>query len=200
LLALTQAGLTAALIMFSIRNRNNDDALSETVTYVNLGATAIFVLFSVLVRFSKVVSWFVCPALTGLAFYYFAFLDYSQDNVSAVFAIVVAINTCYFILALFNEVWLISTSVYAPLLLIYMLKMGEDFTGADGASSETFVRCIFCILLYGVVAYSTEKSHKTSFLSEQSGKMAWSKWLKIFEKFPDGVALINEDNQIEYAN
>ncbi len=87
-------------------------------------------VLSGLVRYSKVVSWFICPALTGLAFYYFAFLDYSQDNVSTVFAIVVAMNTCYFILAMFNEVWLISTSVYAPLLLIYMIKMGDDFTGS----------------------------------------------------------------------
>lgn len=80
-----------------------------------------------------------------------------------------------------------------------MIKMGDDFTGSQGASSETFARCIFCILLYGCVAYSTEKSHKLSFLGQQSGKLAQTKWLKIFEKFPDGVALIS-DNQIEYAN
>ncbi len=49
------------------------------------------------------------------------------------------------------------------------------------------------------MAYSTEKSHKLSFLGQQSGKLAQTKWLQIFEKFPDGVALIS-DNQIEYAN
>ncbi len=81
LIALTQAGLTAGLILFSIRNRNNNetagDKIDESVSHVNIGATCIFMVLSVLVRYSKVVSWFICPALTGLAFYYFAFLDYS---------------------------------------------------------------------------------------------------------------------------
>ena len=89
-----------------------------------MGATLFFALLSWLVRRSTVASWFICPAITALAFYYFAFLEYTQENVSTIFTIVVAINTCYFILAVFNEVWLISVATYAPLLAYYMWKMG----------------------------------------------------------------------------
>jgi len=158
----TQAGLTAALILFTIRNRESVDALPRTVSYVNMGATAIFLLLSVLVRFSTVASWFICPTLTTLCFYYFAFMDYSQDSVSTVFAIVVALNTSYFILVLFSEVWLISTSVYAPLLFFYMLKMGNDFSEERNPSIELFLRCIFCTTLYAIAAYSCEKQSKMS--------------------------------------
>lgn len=127
-MTVTQAGLTAILILFTIRNRDNVDSLGTSVNFVNIGATLLFALLSYLVRCSTVASWFICPAITALAFYYFAFLNYTQENVSTIFTIVVAMNTCYFILNVFNEVWLISTSVYAPLLAYYMWKMGDDFT------------------------------------------------------------------------
>ena len=125
-----------------------------------MGATLFFALLTWLVRCSTVATWFICPAITALAFYYFAFLDYNQENVSTIFTIVVAMNTCYFILVVFNEVWLISTSVYAPLLAYYMWKMGQDFTGGDEENRELILRCLFCIVLYATVAYITEKSNK----------------------------------------
>lgn len=182
LVTLTQAGLTAALILYTIRNREEEESLPRMVSYVNLGATCFFLLLSVLVRFSTVASWFICPTLTALCFYYFAFLDYSQGSVSTVFAIVVALNTSYFILVLFSEVWLISVSVYAPLLFFYMLKMGGDFTGASGRDPnvELFVRCIFCTILYALAAYSTEKQNKTSVVNQQTNALAANKWCAIF--------------------
>ena len=192
-------GLTAILILFTIRNRSTDQKLGDTVNFVNIGATLLFALLSWLVRFSTVASWFICPAITSLAFYYFAFLEYNQGNVATIFTIVVAMNTCYFILVMFNEVWLISTSIYAPLLAYYMWKMGRDFTGEE-EHSELILRCTFCVLLYATVAYSTEKSNKNSFLGHHSHQLSQLKWLKIFEKFPDGVALVSADNNIEYAN
>ena len=160
MVTMTQAVLTTILILLSVRNREATDALPKTVSYVNLGATGLFLALSVLVRFSTVASWFICPALTAQVFYYFAFLDYSHDSISTVFAIVVAFNISYFILVLFSEVWLISTSVYCPLLFFYMLKMGSDFTGGEssgGASVELFTRCLFCTLLYAIAAYHCEK-------------------------------------------
>ena len=166
LMTATQAGLTAILILFTIRNRDSKEALNESVNYVNLGATLVFALLTWLVRCSTVASWFICPTITFLAFYYFAFLEYSQENVSTIFTIVVAMNTCFFILVIFNEVWLISTSVYAPLLAYYMWKMGQDFTGEEDEEEnrELILRCLFCVVLYATVAYSTEKANKQSFL------------------------------------
>lgn len=199
LMTLTQFGLTCAMVLFSIRNRHSEEtSLGENVTFVNIGATLFFALLSWLVRCSTVASWFICPAITSLAFYYFAFLEYSQENVSTIFTIVVAINTCYFILIMFNEVWLISTSIYAPLLAYYMYKMGQDFTGSE-EHRELILRCIFCIILYGAAAYSTEKSNKNSFLGQHSQNLAFRNWLKVFNKFQDGVALV-QDGEVKYAN
>lgn len=182
LMTLTQFGLTCAMVLVSIRNRDNESSLGENVTFVNLGATLFFALLSFLVRWSTVASWFICPAITSLAFYYFAFLEYSQENVSTIFTIVVAINTCYFILIMFNEVWLISASIYAPLLAYYMYKMGQDFSGSE-EQSELILRCIFCVVLYATAAYSTEKSNKNSFLGQHSQNLAFRNWLKVFNKF-----------------
>ena len=160
-MTITQAGVTAALILFTIRNRESDEPLTESVNYVNIGATLFFALLTWLVRCSTVASWFICPAITALAFYYFAFLEYTQQNVSTIFTIVVAMNTCYFILVIFNEVWLISTSVYAPLLVFYMMKMGKDFTGNEEEENrELILRSLFCIVLYTTVAYKTERANK----------------------------------------
>lgn len=122
-------------------------------------------MLSWLVRFSTIAQWFICPALTCLAFYFFAFLDFNEGSVATVFTIVVAINTTYFILVIFNEVWLISAVVYAPLLAQYMLKMGDGFA-KDEENTELIVRCLFCTVLYATVAYSTERSNKTSFLGK----------------------------------
>ena len=190
MLALTQSGISAAIIMYTIRNRANMDAIADTVGYVSLAATLVFVLFSCAVRCSSVVSWFICPVMTGLMFYYFAFLEYTRDSVSSVFAVIVATQVSLFIVVLFNEVWLISTAVYAPLFAYYLFKMGSDFTGDEELSSELILRVVFCVVLYAIVAYSTERSKKKCFIGEHTSKLTTQKWLSIFERFPDGVALV----------
>lgn len=152
-----------------------------------------------MVRFSPIAQVFTCPAVTGLAFYFFAFLDFNEGSVATVFTIVVAINTVYFILVIFNEVWLISTVVYAPLLAQYMWKLGEGFAKNE-ENTELIVRCLFCTVIYATVAYSTEKANKTSFLGKHQNNLGAMKWMRMFEKFPDGVALVSQDDNIEYAN
>ena len=123
-MTLTLAGLSAALILFTIRNRESSESLAASVNYVNIGMTIFFGLLTWLVRCSTLATWFICPSITAIAFYYFAFLEHSAGDVASIFSIVVAMSTIFFILILFNEVWLISTSVYAPLLAFYMHKMG----------------------------------------------------------------------------
>ena len=55
---------------------------------------------------------------------------------------------------IFNESWIISTIVYAPFLSIYMLKTGYDLLGTE--PEELAMRCIFCILIYAIIAYRVE--------------------------------------------
>ena len=94
------------------------------VTLVNIGALIVFGLLSCLVRISHTASWFVCPIITALSFYYFAWLDFDAENISSNYTMAVGVSVCFFILIVFNEVWLISTAVYTPLLAYYMWKMG----------------------------------------------------------------------------
>jgi hypothetical protein len=44
-----------------------------------------------------------------------------------------------------------------------------------------------------------EKLNKESFLGREAGKQVFFKWLRIFDTFPEGMALIR-DGEIVYAN
>ena len=61
--------------------------------------------------------------------------------------------------------------------------------GTD-TNSELVVRSLFSIFIYGIVAYRIEQLSKQAFLGRQSAGKAFSRWLKIFETFPEGIALI----------
>ena len=66
-------------------------------------------------------------------------------------------------------------------------------------TEELIIRCVFCVLLYAIVAYKVEQLNKQAFLGQQTSEKAFYRWLKIFETFPEGLALIRK-NQILYAN
>ena len=104
---------------------------------------------------------------------------------------------CFFILIIFNEAWLVSTGVFAPCLTFYMQKTGRDLLGSE--KEELVMRCIFVVLLYTICAYKIEVLTKQSFLGRESAEKAFHRWMKIFETFPEGIALVRND-YILYAN
>lgn len=91
---------------------------------VNGGTSLLFLLMWLTVRCSAKVTWLVCPALTAFAFYYFAMVDYDGSIVSLYYTLIVGITSTFFVLVVFSENWLVSTTVYAPLLSFYMWKTG----------------------------------------------------------------------------
>jgi hypothetical protein len=129
-------------------------------------AALVFLVLWLLVKRWAVASWFVCPFLTAFAYYYFAIVDYDGSVVSIYYTLVVGITSTFFILTLFNESWLLSTIVYAPLLAYYMKKTGDDMivniSGEE--TNELIIRCIFCVFLYAIVAYKVETLNKQAFL------------------------------------
>ena len=129
---------------------------------VNIAALLTFGILSCLVRCSHIASWFVCPCITTICFYYFAWVDYDGTNVSIYYTMIVGISTSFFILIIFNEVWIISTAVYTPLLAFYMWQTGTDMVGKE--ESELYIRCVFCVFLYAIVAYKVESLNKQAFL------------------------------------
>ena len=164
---------------------------------VNGSAVAVFFLLWVLVRKFAIFSWFVCPMLTAFAFYYFAMVDYDGSVVSIYYTMIVGITSTLFILVIFNESWLLSTIVYGPMLGFYMYKTGEDMVG--GEMNELIIRCVFCVFLYAIIGYKVETLNKQAFLGQQTSEKAFYRWLKIFETFPEGLALVRR-GQILYAN
>ena len=186
--------LTALLVILDVMDQYDGDT---TTHIVNGTAVGVFLILWLLVRKYHTFSWFVCPMLTAFAFYYFAIVDYDETAVSIYYTLIVGITSTYFILVIFNESWLLSTMVYAPLLAYYMHKTGKDMVGSE--TNELIIRCIFCVFLYGIVGYKVESLNKQAFLGMQTQDKAFYRWLKIFETFPEGLALIRR-GQILYAN
>ena len=186
--------LTAALITLEALGHFKADIMTHIV---NGAAVIIFFLLWLFVRKFAVCSWFVCPLLTAFAFYYFAMVDYDGSVVSIYYTLIVGISSTFFILVIFNENWLLSTIFYGPLLAYYMLKTGEDMVGDE--TNELIIRCVFCVFLYAIVGYKVETLNKQAFMGQQTSEKAFYRWLKIFETFPEGLALVRR-NQILYAN
>ena len=155
--------LTAGLIVLDVLEQFD----SETMTHiVNGGGVFVFFLLWVLIRKFAICSWFVCPLLTAFAFYYFAIVDYDGTAISIYYTMIVGITSSLFILVMFNESWLLSTIVYAPLLAYYMYKTGDDLNNGESEMNELIIRCVFCVFLYLIIAYKVEMLNKQAFLGQ----------------------------------
>lgn len=55
------------------------------------------------------------------------------------------------------------------------------------------------MFIYALIAFITEVRAKQAFLGKEQSDKAVTKWLKIFETFPEGIALVR-NNYIVYAN
>lgn len=78
-----------------------------------------------------------------------------------------------------------------------MYVTGYDLLGAE--LTELGMRCAFVVLVYAVIAYRFETLTKQSFMGRESTDKAFHRWMKIFETFPEGIALVR-NNYILYAN
>lgn len=58
---------------------------------------------------------------------------------------------------------------------------------------------VYSIFIYAVIAYKTEVKTKQSFLGKESSEKAFHRWMKIFETFPEGIALVR-NNYVIYSN
>ena len=66
-------------------------------------------------------------------------------------------------------------------------------------STELVMRTLFCSVIYGMCAYRLESLNKYKFIGKDTSERTFYRWLKIFETFPEGLALIR-NNFILYAN
>jgi len=97
----------------------------------------------------------------------------------------------------FGESWLICTATFAVCIIVLMKRIGMDLLGE--APYELAIKAIYTTFIYAVIAYLTELRSKQGFTGSESSDKAFYKWLRIFETFPEGIALIR-NNYILYAN
>ena len=177
IILITQIILSVGLFLAGIKTRAYKSNLDKTVNQFNMIAILLFAVLSVLVRYSYIVCWFVSPAITCVSFYYFAWIDYEPENVSNVFTVFIAMSFSYFVTIVFNEVWLISTAVYLPLLSFYMAKLGDGFIADSTDNTELIQRVFICTILYAIVSYINERDNKKSFVGQVTENLLFKRWL-----------------------
>lgn len=111
---------------------------------------------------------------------------------------IINLSTTYFILVVFNEQWLVSTLFYVPCVTLFYLNLNSASYEKED-TFEAIVKIAYSILVYAVIAYITEIRAKQTFLGRDQSDKAFNRWLKIFETFPEGIALIRS-NYVLYAN
>jgi hypothetical protein len=124
------------------------------VSIVNWAFFGIFLMITLLHSYCVSLHALVCPALTTLTFLYLSFLDYDYTLGSIYYSLIIGFTISYFILVVFNEMWLVSTMIFAPCLTYYMYRTGFDLLGSE--ISELAVRSAFCTLIYAIIAYRIE--------------------------------------------
>jgi len=142
--------------------------------------------------------WAVCPLLTILVFYYLIMVDYEGSIRQIYLSSVLGITASFFVLVFFSEVWLISSLVFAPLIGFYLWKTSHSLGGVNWV--EFSIQTVFAVFAYTTTAYKVELLQKQSYLGKESYEKSFNRWLKIFETFPEGIAMIRNTEAIMYAN
>lgn len=78
-----------------------------------------------------------------------------------------------------------------------MYRIGVELLGEE--IYELIIKAVYTTFIYGVIAYLVEQKSKHAYVGAESSDKAFYKWLKIFETFPEGIALIR-NNYILYSN
>ena len=165
---------------------------------INVVAIVSFLIILLVNRCHYIATWFICPVLTGLTFYYCSWARPDEANTTAIFTLIVATMTCMLICIQFSECWLISTAVFMPCLAFKMWKTGLGMEGKE--NNELVFRLLYCTLLYAVIAYKVEAKNKQMFINAKLADASSNAFYRTFgETVTDGFAIIR-DGKIDYAN
>ena len=106
-------------------------------------------------------------------------------------------TTAFFFVVVLNENWLSSTAIFLICIVVLMKEIGIDILGEE--VYELVIKAVYTVFIYSVIAYLTELRAKQAYVGSESSDKAFYKWLKIFETFPEGIALVR-NNYILYSN
>jgi PAS domain-containing protein len=147
----------------------------------------------------------VCPLLTVFVYYYLCLLwsrFYDDLQVDIVYySLIVGLTLQFFILVTFSENWLVSTCLFAPCVAYFMCVTQQILTTVSGRTIGLLVfRILFQVLVYGAVAYKVELLQKQNFLGKDAYQKSFKHWLQIFDTFTEGVAVLDSEGGVVYAN
>jgi hypothetical protein len=162
----------------------------------NLIFIGLFAILTCVARKTYIASWFVTPFSTCICFFYLAYVDEQIPYLTRDFTMLVAVSTCYLLVALFNEAWIISVSFFAPLLGYHMWREGSEFLGME--FRDISLRALFVIICYAVTAWQLERGKKRYFLCS-GGEDSFDQWTTVFNTFSEGIAII-KDSEITFKN
>ena len=145
-------------------------------------------MFSFLVRKFAYIHVLVCPFLTLFTFYYVTINDFEGTVMGVFTTSCFGLTTLLYILVMFSEVWFISTATFAPLISYYMYKTSQSLQDIDLIWIILF--SFFQVFVYLSVSYKIERLQKECFVNKENSDKSFSRWLKIFNSFPEGVAMI----------
>ena len=169
----------------------NAGEIALTTSVVNWTVTIVFFIFSLLMKKLNYVHMLVCPIITGFVFYYVTIHDY-DDSVMGIFATsCFGMTSLLYVLVMFSEVWLLSALTFAPLISYYMYKTSQTLKEIDLIWIVLF--SLFQIFIYISVSYKIERITKECFINKENLDRSFHRWFKIFESFPEGIAMIKED-------
>ena len=154
---------------------------------------------SILVRKFYHAAKFVCPLITVFSFYYFCLVDFQAAIMPVYNVILVGTAITYLLLTYFIENWLIQAAISIPIFSILTWRQSTAILEEQNRQELAF-RCIFLIFVYSAVAYRLDRLNRLAFMSRQSNENSFNRWLRVFESFPEGIALIRHDEEVVYTN
>ena len=97
----------------------------------------------------------ICPILTLISFYYYAFHDMERTTAAIYYLIMIQVTTHFLFLVALSETWVLSLLTFAATITVFLDRVGVLLLSQT--RGELAVQAIYCSLVYGVIAYTSEK-------------------------------------------
>ncbi len=95
---------------------------------INWVVCFLFVMLTVLMRRFEI-QWpmyIICPLLTLLSFYYYAFHDLQRTTAAIYYLIMIQVTTHFLFLAVFSEAWLLSLATFTATITVFLNRVGVE--------------------------------------------------------------------------
>ena len=186
-------------------SRTNEDPMFRNPALVSIVNAAVLIIFTFLCFVVRKGTWaqlLLCPFLTIYSHLLFCqWKGLAEDGVGVLWARTsIGTVATFLILVVFNEAWLVNLAVYIPCLAYSMHGAIESVNESEVDFAWFGLLGVFHLFAYGVVGYHCERLSKLAFLGRETSEKSFTRWLRIFDTFPEGMAILKDDGSIMYSN